>query len=219
MSQIISAEHGPGGQKPPPIDGHGLVCSNCDSQNCTCDDPNWGLPEQKPVLVRRCEVCGKTIPPEEESTITITITGDVCRDCGSEDSPPKHDAHAEQEPEEGIDARCADCQSTFGSGFGLWHGSKHCLDCLHSHGKEIREPPKATKPDAHDPAHYTSGDIEPIDYIKAQGWFPDFACGNIVKYITRYRLKNGVEDLRKAQVYLGWLIEHVGEDDRNGGDA
>ncbi len=56
-------------------------------------------------------------------------------------------------------------------------------------------------------AHYTTGGIEPIDYIKAQGWFPDFACGNIVKYVTRYKLKNGVEDLHKARVYLDWLIE------------
>ncbi|KKM17553.1 hypothetical protein LCGC14_1674640 [marine sediment metagenome] len=59
-------------------------------------------------------------------------------------------------------------------------------------------------------AHYTAGDIEPIDYIKAQGWFPAFACGNIVKYVTRYPHKNGVEDLRKAKVYLDWLIEHEG---------
>ena len=58
------------------------------------------------------------------------------------------------------------------------------------------------------PSHYTQGGIESIDYIKAQGWFPGFACGNILKYVTRYPHKNGVEDLYKARLYLDWLIEH-----------
>ena len=31
--------------------------------------------------------------------------------------------------------------------------------------------------------------------------------GNIVKYLWRYRYKNGVEDLKKAQWYLNKLIE------------
>lgn len=34
-----------------------------------------------------------------------------------------------------------------------------------------------------------------------------FYKGNITKYVTRYAEKNGVEDLKKAQVYLGRLIE------------
>jgi hypothetical protein len=34
-----------------------------------------------------------------------------------------------------------------------------------------------------------------------------FYKGNIAKYVTRYAEKNGVEDLKKAQVYLGRLIE------------
>ena len=60
------------------------------------------------------------------------------------------------------------------------------------------------------PGHYTSGGIECIDAIRASLGDKDFAgyCkGNIIKYLWRYRLKNGTEDLRKAQVYLGWMIE------------
>lgn len=60
------------------------------------------------------------------------------------------------------------------------------------------------------PNHYTSGGIECIDAIRASLGDKEFAgyCkGNIIKYLWRYRLKNGVEDLRKAQVYLGWMIE------------
>jgi hypothetical protein len=28
-----------------------------------------------------------------------------------------------------------------------------------------------------------------------------------MKYLHRFKYKNGVEDLKKAQVYLSWLIE------------
>ena len=60
------------------------------------------------------------------------------------------------------------------------------------------------------PEHYTSGGIECIDAIRASlgdKEFADYCKGNIIKYIWRYRHKNGVEDLRKAQVYLNWMIE------------
>ena len=52
---------------------------------------------------------------------------------------------------------------------------------------------------------YTSGTIECIDYINACNF--DYLEGNIVKYITRYKHKNGVVDLRKAEFYLRILIE------------
>jgi len=55
------------------------------------------------------------------------------------------------------------------------------------------------------PKHYTAGGIECIDYINACKF--DYLEGNIVKYVTRYRNKNGVEDLRKAEFYLRMLIE------------
>ena len=60
------------------------------------------------------------------------------------------------------------------------------------------------------PKHYTSGGIECIDAIRASlglSEFADYCKGNIIKYLWRYRLKNGVEDLKKARVYLDWMIE------------
>ena len=39
--------------------------------------------------------------------------------------------------------------------------------------------------------------IEPIDFIIANKL--NFCEGNVVKYISRWRLKNGVEDLKKAK--------------------
>ena len=59
------------------------------------------------------------------------------------------------------------------------------------------------------PAHYTQGGIECIDAIRASmtvDGFCDYCKGNIIKYIWRWRDKGGVEDLRKASVYLNWLI-------------
>ena len=55
------------------------------------------------------------------------------------------------------------------------------------------------------PKHYTNGDIEPIDYINGNNM--DYLEGNIIKYISRYKYKNGVEDLEKARFYLNMLIE------------
>ena len=59
------------------------------------------------------------------------------------------------------------------------------------------------------PSHYTQGGIECIEAIRASmttDGFCDYCKGNIIKYIWRWRDKGGVEDLRKASVYLGWLI-------------
>ena len=60
------------------------------------------------------------------------------------------------------------------------------------------------------PPHYTKGSIECIDYINA--WDMDYIEGNIVKYITRYKFKNGLEDLKKAQFYVNMLVERAEED-------
>jgi|TARA_B110000967_G_C18440602_1_gene343045 hypothetical protein len=61
------------------------------------------------------------------------------------------------------------------------------------------------------PAHYTKG-IEMWDYAYSQGL--DFFEGNIVKYVTRWRRKNGVEDLYKAKEYLDKLIEQELKEDQ-----
>jgi hypothetical protein len=38
-------------------------------------------------------------------------------------------------------------------------------------------------------------------------WGLDYWAGNVVKYILRYKFKNGVEDLEKAKHYLEYLIK------------
>jgi hypothetical protein len=47
--------------------------------------------------------------------------------------------------------------------------------------------------------------IQPIEYIEANGL--DFSEGNVIKYVTRYKDKGGVNDLRKAEYYIKKLIE------------
>jgi len=59
------------------------------------------------------------------------------------------------------------------------------------------------------PEHY-QGEIECIDAIEAamsHEEFIGYLRGNIFKYNWRYRNKNGIEDLRKAEWYLRKLIE------------
>ena len=60
------------------------------------------------------------------------------------------------------------------------------------------------------PAHYNFAGVECIDAIRAatgEEGFSYYLQGNIMKYLWRYKYKNGVEDLRKAQWYLNVLIE------------
>lgn len=58
------------------------------------------------------------------------------------------------------------------------------------------------------PGHYTGGKIEVWDFIHDQKL--DFLEGNVVKYVCRYKRKNGLEDLLKARQYLEKLIQSLG---------
>ena len=69
------------------------------------------------------------------------------------------------------------------------------------------------------PAHYTAGGIECIDAIAAaltcqtdpmRAWL----TGQVLKYLWRWPLKNGLEDLKKARFYLDRLIADVERKDK-----
>lgn len=53
--------------------------------------------------------------------------------------------------------------------------------------------------------HYAKMTIQPVQFIHANKL--GFCEGNVVKYITRWRDKNGIEDLKKARHYIDLLIE------------
>jgi len=57
------------------------------------------------------------------------------------------------------------------------------------------------------PPHYRQGTLEVIDAI--EGLALGYREGNCLKYLARYRYKNGLEDLRKARWYLERLIREV----------
>ena len=63
------------------------------------------------------------------------------------------------------------------------------------------------------PAHYNKSGIETIDIIESvtDDGFESYLQGNILKYLCRYKYKNGVEDLEKARWYLNRLIRTIGE--------
>ena len=65
------------------------------------------------------------------------------------------------------------------------------------------------------PPHYNTAGIETIQAIKAMTneGFEYYLQGNIMKYLWRYRYKNGVEDLKKAQWYLNELIDELEKDE------
>jgi hypothetical protein len=72
---------------------------------------------------------------------------------------------------------------------------------------------KVIKDNVNHPSHYTQGAIECIDAIKeaTKGLFGiEAVCtANIIKYVWRWKFKNGVEDLRKADWYLQRLIKEA----------
>jgi hypothetical protein len=69
------------------------------------------------------------------------------------------------------------------------------------------------KDNVNHPSHYTQGAIECIEAIKeaTKGLFGiEAVCtANIIKYVWRWKFKNGVEDLNKAKWYLDRLIKEV----------
>ena len=65
------------------------------------------------------------------------------------------------------------------------------------------------------PSHYTQGGIECIDAIEAACTGLDgqegYLVGQVIKYIWRWKHKNGLQDLEKAQWYLERLIANIGK--------
>jgi hypothetical protein len=54
-------------------------------------------------------------------------------------------------------------------------------------------------------SHYRGYAIQPVEYIVANNI--GFLAGNVIKYATRYKDKNGAEDIRKAIHYLELILE------------
>lgn len=114
---------------------------------------------------------------------------------------------------------CTDCFES--DGFPNWHWdsvddecnackSKSQILCEQCNKNETEQQFDTVKK----PAHYNQGEIECIDAIKVavsnlQGI--DAVCtANAIKYLWRWKLKGGVEDLKKAKWYIDKLITQQG---------
>lgn len=69
------------------------------------------------------------------------------------------------------------------------------------------------------PNHYQSKTgLEAIDAIEAFTFdlagIEAFDTGNALKYLCRWKKKNGVEDLKKAQWYINHLINHIEKENK-----
>lgn len=76
--------------------------------------------------------------------------------------------------------------------------------------EEMNKQPIIVSDSVNHPSHYTHGKIETIDKIEdvlgLEG-FQAYCVGNAIKYLDRYKLKNGFEDIKKAKRYLEFYIE------------
>lgn len=63
----------------------------------------------------------------------------------------------------------------------------------------------------HNPKHYQGRNgLEAIDVHRNfmnDEQLTGYHLGNLIKYVLRYRRKNGIEGLEKAKVHMDWLIE------------
>lgn len=88
---------------------------------------------------------------------------------------------------------------------------------IHGEFLEITKEEELKVKDNINPQHYKNGTrgIETIDTIiellSEEGFF-NYCVGNIIKYVSRYEYKNGLEDLRKAKWYSEIIIKKLFED-------
>ena len=83
---------------------------------------------------------------------------------------------------------------------------------IESNGEENKTTVSEDNDNVNHPKHYNVGNIEVIHYIEDKLSYEEFTgylTGNLIKYISRYKYKNGLEDLKKAQWYLNYLISYI----------
>lgn len=141
--------------------------------------------------------------------------------------------------EKSINSMCDKCPAVWGDGgfcyastslFSRWSNesdpdkrreyAEAIRDISFKSDLEVTDPPSATESDmVNHPRHYNNGSIECIDAIKSATTdlkgIEAVLTGNALKYIWRWKWKNGVEDLKKAIFYINRLIKEV---ESNGGE-
>jgi hypothetical protein len=70
-------------------------------------------------------------------------------------------------------------------------------------------PPPSALNEQHGGDHYRTMAIQPVEYIHRNDI--GFIEGNVIKYVSRWRNKGGIDDLRKARHFIDLLIEMEGD--------
>ena len=127
------------------------------------------------------------------------------------DDAPCHKCHnrsewkpkcKEQEGEMNENRYCADCRYALANNDGQIVPDAPCMSCFNcSKWEPVR------------PDHYKMN-MDVIDFCRINS-IP-FAEGNVIKYVCRYKKKNGIEDLKKARTYIDRLIEAEEKEDQSG---
>ena len=90
---------------------------------------------------------------------------------------------------------------------------KLALEPLPKEDRAIKMPESNKHDNVNCPKHYCKGGVESIDFVRAAvsnlSGFEAVCVANIIKYMWRYKEKNGLEDVMKAAKYLEWLQEEV----------
>ena len=90
---------------------------------------------------------------------------------------------------------------------------KLALEPLPKEDRAIKMPISSKHDNVNCPKHYCKGGVESIEFVKAAvsnlSGFEAVCVANIIKYMWRYKEKNGLEDVMKAGKYLEWLQEEV----------
>lgn len=124
---------------------------------------------------------------------------------------------------------CDDCHSCgicllekFSGGvicdFDKWSDDKLASAYNHLKNEEVKMDENVPDMVNH-PKHYTQGDIECIDALKAatvgKRGIEAVCVANVIKYCWRYEEKNGIEDVRKAKFYIERLLKELEENQQS----
>lgn len=120
-----------------------------------------------------------------------------------------------------VEGGSATCPSKYGLEESCGRG---CEECARNAVKDIKfkddievvlpleKAPKELIDNVNHPNHYTQGKYEVIDYIEdklSKEELQGYCVGNVLKYVSRFKHKNGLEDLKKAEWYLNRLITNM----------
>lgn len=83
---------------------------------------------------------------------------------------------------------------------GTCHCQEKCSDAFHE-----KSAPSSALAVQEGGNRYKDLPIQPVEYIHANGI--GYFEGNVIKYVSRWRNKNGIADLKKASHYIALLIE------------